>query len=374
RTTNDQLRRATGNKAAQPLQHLGASIGAGLSYVAPRRQALERQLATYADTLRLFGLLNAKQNPLLVPTLKENTPVTEALADLARLESEVLAQQALALQRLSANVGAPRWLAHPLAIATAESNIVAPGDTYRAQLGLIGYFSAHELRMQMTCNGRPVLTSPNGTGLISFRAPTRPGPATWTGTIRISSNNRDSTFRVTLCLAADHVARMQQAAAALYLTLPAPLATTEALTATLGQLAEANNLPAARLRVQLWRSGGGRYTPLTDAAEWLATAEPFAPDNTPVGRADFARDTHSSYSPLSFCKGPQAWRYVRAAHERQQRGLDEIILCNADGHVAEAGAAAIFWLKQDVLSTPALTSGCVAGVRRADILRRAATL
>jgi branched-subunit amino acid aminotransferase/4-amino-4-deoxychorismate lyase len=175
-----------------------------------------------------------------------------------------------------------------------------------------------------------------------------------------------------LRLAADHVARMQQAAAALYLTLPAPLATAGALATTLGQLAEANNLPAARLRVQLWRSGGGRYTPPTDAAEWLATTEPFAPDDSPVAVADFALDTQSSYSPLSFCKGPQAWRYVRAAHERQQRGLDE--MCDAAGHVAEAGAAAIFWLKEQVLYTPALASGCVAGVRRADILRRASAL
>lgn len=177
-----------------------------------------------------------------------------------------------------------------------------------------------------------------------------------------------------LRLATDHATRMQQAAAALYLTLPAPLATPEALAATLGRLAEANQLLAARLRVQLWRSGGGRYTPLTDAAEWLATAEPFVLDDSPIGRADFARDTQSSYSPLSFCKGPQAWLYVRAAHERQQRGLDEIILCNNTGQVAEAGAAAIFWLKNNVLYTPALTSGCVAGVRRADVLRRVAAL
>jgi branched-chain amino acid aminotransferase len=177
-----------------------------------------------------------------------------------------------------------------------------------------------------------------------------------------------------LRLAADHVARMQQAAAALYLTLPAPLATAEALAATLARLAEANGLPAARLRVQLWRGGGGRYTPPTSAAEWLATAEPFVPDDSPIGRADFAQETYSVYSPLSFCKGPQAWLYVRAAHERQQRGLDEIILCDAAGHVAEAGAAAIFWLKDNTLHTPALTSGCVAGVRRADVLRRARAL
>lgn len=177
-----------------------------------------------------------------------------------------------------------------------------------------------------------------------------------------------------LRLGADHAARMQQAAAALYLTLPALLTTAEALAATLGQLAEANHLPAARLRVQLWRSGGGRYTPPTDAAEWLATAEPFAPDDTSIARADFALTIQSNYSPLSFCKGPQAWRYVRAAHERQQRGLDEIILCDTAGHVAEAGAAAIFWLKHEILYTPALASGCVAGVRRADILRRATAL
>ena len=51
--------------------------------------------------------------------------------------------------------------------------------------------------------------------------------------------------------------------------------------------------------------------------------------------------------------------------------MDEIILCDPAGHVAEAGAAAIFWLKDGVLFTPALESGCVAGVRRAQVLRAA---
>ncbi|MGI4733799.1 MAG: aminotransferase class IV [Janthinobacterium lividum] len=177
-----------------------------------------------------------------------------------------------------------------------------------------------------------------------------------------------------LRLAPGHAARMQRAAAALHLTLPTPLATAEALAGTLRALAQANGLPAARLRVQLWRSGGGRYTPTTDAAEWLATAEPFEPDDAPIALADFAQDTHSIFSPLSFCKGPQAWLYVRAAHERQQRGLAEIILCDAAGHVAEAGAATIFWLKSNVLYTSALASGCVAGVRRGEVLRQAPAL
>ena len=176
-----------------------------------------------------------------------------------------------------------------------------------------------------------------------------------------------------LRLAADHHARMQQAAAALHLALPAPLATPATLEATLARLTQANGLPAARLRLQLWRAGGGRYTPPTEAADWLATAEAFVPDDAPIARTDFARETHSIHSPLSFCKGPQAWLYVRAAHERQQRGLDEIILCDAAGHVAETGAAAIFWVKDDMLFTPALATGCVAGVRRAQVLQAART-
>ena len=177
-----------------------------------------------------------------------------------------------------------------------------------------------------------------------------------------------------LRLAPDHLARMQAATTALHLALPAPLATPAALAATLAGLAAANHLPAARLRVQLWRAGGGRYTPPTDAAEWLATAEAFAPDESALEKVDFALETHTLPSPLSFCKGPQAWLYVRAAHERQQRGLDEIVLLDAAGHVAEAGAAAIFWLKHDVLYTPSLASGCVAGVRRAAVLRAARQL
>ncbi|WP_375416116.1 aminotransferase class IV [uncultured Hymenobacter sp.] len=174
-----------------------------------------------------------------------------------------------------------------------------------------------------------------------------------------------------LRLAADHLARMQQAATALHLSLPPSLASDEALSATLARLVAAQRLPAARLRLQVWRAGGGRYTPLTDQVEWLATAEAFVLDEAPIARADFALETYSIPTPLSFCKGPQAWLYVRAAHERQRRGLDEIILCDAAGHVAEAGAAAIFWLKNEVLFTPSLETGCVAGVRRAQVLRAA---
>jgi hypothetical protein len=192
--TGAQLRRATSNRETLPLQHPGAALGTG----APRWPTLGRRLASYADTLRQLGLWQARAAPLQAPNFASNTPVAEALADLTRLESEILACQTHALQNIGKRVGAPRWVAHPLAVATAHSSVVAPGDTYRAELGLVGYFSAHEVKMQLACNGRLVPIAPDGTGLVRFRAPARPGPATWTGTIRLNSNGRDTTFRVTV--------------------------------------------------------------------------------------------------------------------------------------------------------------------------------
>ena len=180
--------------------------------------------------------------------------------------------------------------------------------------------------------------------------------------------------RSRLPYATHHLARMQRAAHVLHLRLPEQLSTVKGLTETIANSAGANGFSDARLRLQIWRSGGGRYTPETDVVDWLVTAEEFIPDNSPIVTAGFATATNSIYSPLSFCKGPQAWLYVRAAHERQQRGLDEIILCDAAGHVAEAGTAAIFWMNNGVLFTPSLETGCVAGVGRAGKIRMAQTL
>ena len=166
-----------------------------------------------------------------------------------------------------------------------------------------------------------------------------------------------------------HLRRMQAAATALRLPLPATLATAETLTQTLGTLVAAQQLPQARLRVQLWRGGAGLYSPTPDTAtEYMATVQPFQPNDTTIRRADFAQSICTVFSPVSFCKGPHALYYVLAAQERQQRGFDELFLLDGAGHVAESGSAAVWWIREGQLFTPSLATGCVAGVRRAHLL------
>ena len=169
--------------------------------------------------------------------------------------------------------------------------------------------------------------------------------------------------------AAGHCARMHRAAEVLGLRLPPALSTPAGLAGQLRQLAEANGLPdACRLRLQLWRAGGGLYAPASADTHWLATAAPLLAGPAAPARTDFATSIRTHFSPVSFCKGPYALHYVLAAQERTARGLDELLLLDAHGHVAEAVAAAVFWLKDGQLFTPALSSGCVAGVRRAHLL------
>jgi len=166
-----------------------------------------------------------------------------------------------------------------------------------------------------------------------------------------------------------HLARMHRAAEALGLTLPPELASAGSLTETLRKLATGNS--AYRLRLQLWRGGGGLYTPETTDCSWLVTTRPFHAHEAPVTTAGFAESVRTRFSPVSFCKGPESLTYVLAARERVQRGLDELVLLDATGHVAEAVAAAVFWISNGRLYTPPLETGCVAGVRRAHLLQTA---
>ncbi|WP_449555738.1 type IX secretion system motor protein PorM/GldM [Hymenobacter translucens] len=134
----------------------------------------------------------------------ENTPVVAAMAVLSQKEAEVLKYEADALSKLGASVGAQTIIFDKVgAFASAESNTVAAGTKYKAELFLTA--SASSLRPTMTLNGSPLSVDPaTGKGKIEFTA--RPGnfdaagnaKATWTGTIRFKQNGRDTTFKVTV--------------------------------------------------------------------------------------------------------------------------------------------------------------------------------
>ncbi|MBC6608611.1 gliding motility protein GldM [Hymenobacter sp. BT188] len=155
--------------------------------------------------------LDAKEDPMVIdPEQKnknfaelnfENTPLVAALAVLSQKETEVLKLEADALSALGAKVGAQTIVFDKVgAFASAESNTVAAGTKYRAELFLTA--SASTLRPTMTMNGTPIPVGPDGKGKVEFTA--TPGgfdaagnaKKQWIGTVRFKQNGRDTTFKV----------------------------------------------------------------------------------------------------------------------------------------------------------------------------------
>ena len=131
----------------------------------------------------------------------ENTPVVAALATISQKETEVLKYEAEALSAQAQKVGAKTIVFDKIgAFASAESNTVAAGTKYKAELFLTA--SASSISPRMTLNGSALSVGPDGHGKVEFTA--RPGSfdasgnakSSWSGTIRFNQNGRDTTFTV----------------------------------------------------------------------------------------------------------------------------------------------------------------------------------
>lgn len=167
----------------------------------------------------------------------------------------------------------------------------------------------------------------------------------------------------------DHQERTQEAASALQLAIPDYFWSGE-LEEKLLQLAVKQSANGSgRLKLKVWRTGAGLYTPQTNTIEWLAAVEPARSIPETGIKAGVSQTVRTVFSPLSHFKGPHAPLYVLAGIEKQASAFDDMLLLDAQGHVSELISSNIFWFKDDFLVTPALKTGCVNGIMRRNIIR-----
>ena len=125
-----------------------------------------------------------------------------------------------------------------------------------------------------------------------------------------------------------------------------------------------------RIRWNLFRSGSGKYTP--ESNDSFQTLHIQALTSAPPIKctASFSEKVTLFPYPWSRCKTLNALPYVMAAKERVDRNLDELILLDYRGKVAEASSSNIFWRRGKKFFTPALSCGAIAGVGRRAILEK----
>jgi branched-subunit amino acid aminotransferase/4-amino-4-deoxychorismate lyase len=128
----------------------------------------------------------------------------------------------------------------------------------------------------------------------------------------------------------------------------------------------------ARLRLSVFRNGGGLYTPLENKYAYTLEATPLNShlyELNPKGLImDVYEDVPKALNILSNFKTSNALLYVMAGIYKEQNKLDEAFILNQNGFLCESVSANVFVVYQKKIYTPALSEGCIAGVMRQVIM------
>ena len=174
----------------------------------------------------------------------------------------------------------------------------------------------------------------------------------------------------------DHFDRMRRAAHVLGLHLPELLSVAAKFSQAVTNLVQQCelNIAVIRVKVNIWRKTGGLFTPEYDDTEVLISIQPQNLISSIISKAGFYEELPNRFTPFSFFKGPYALHYVQASLAKKRSGLDEMILLDEKGNISECLVSNIFWIKNNQLFTPAIETGCIAGIMRLNILRAAQML
>src|SRR6185436_2096382 len=128
----------------------------------------------------------------------------------------------------------------------------------------------------------------------------------------------------------------------------------------------------ARIRLLVFRNEGGYYTPADNSVSFAITAEKSETEsylfNKKGLRIDLFPETLKLKNPLSNFKTTNSSIYTLAGIYAKQNRLDDCLILNSDGNIADAVSSNIFIVKDKKIFTPPLSDGCMDGVMRKNIL------
>jgi branched-chain amino acid aminotransferase len=133
-------------------------------------------------------------------------------------------------------------------------------------------------------------------------------------------------------------------------------------------LVEKNNcLNSARIRVTISNGNGGIFEKdqkgnlLIECWTLPVSIADLNENGLVVGIYGDARKTADSISSL---KTLNAIQYSLAARYAEEQHLNDVLLLNSNGSIADSTIANLFIIKEGVVSTPSLDQACVSGVMR----------
>ncbi len=125
---------------------------------------------------------------------------------------------------------------------------------------------------------------------------------------------------------------------------------------------------STRVRVSVYREGEGLYTPDDNTVSVVIDSKPldysYYSFNSNGLVIDIFPDIRKPINILSSIKSCNSLIYVKAGLFRQTSKLDDCVILNEFGRVAESISSNIFVVKNGEIFTPGVGEGCIPGIMR----------
>ncbi len=173
----------------------------------------------------------------------------------------------------------------------------------------------------------------------------------------------------------DHMRRLKAGIKALKIKIPLSIRNGNLLN-EIKELAQKNHcFGNARIRIQVGRGNGGLYTPEESQSTYLISADAIEEKEYVLNKKglfiDIYEDLNKPINFLSEFKTCNALIYVMAGIWKKEKKLDECLILNENLNISESLSSNVFFVRDNVIYTPATDEGCIHGVMRNNVIRLA---
>lgn len=170
----------------------------------------------------------------------------------------------------------------------------------------------------------------------------------------------------------DHFVRIQSALKVLSLELPDYFTVEFLKSQVSGLLSRCKLFQAARVKLTVFRSGGGFYFPDSNKADFIIESEYLGKGQYELNKNSLTIGLYSDIAkpqlPFLQFKGLNSQFYILAALFAQSNNFNDVLLLNEKGAIVEATSSNVFVVSEKVVQTPSLNTGCVKGVMRKQVI------
>jgi branched-chain amino acid aminotransferase len=146
------------------------------------------------------------------------------------------------------------------------------------------------------------------------------------------------------------------------------------LLAQIEELSRRNRHGHARVRLVVFRGNGGLYDPENHFPNCIIQSWPLPDGNFGYNEkgliTGLCPDVKKSCDILANLKSNNYLPYILAALYARKNHWDDALVLNTGGNICDSTIANVFMVKKDIIFTPSLQEGCVAGVMRRFLLER----